>query len=557
MKGSTMKKILIHLLSGLLIIVMLVVSAGCNVADDDKDTEETAVQEEKEKDSIDWNTYESYFDQCFASDDIDSKVQSVENIESFLVDDYYVLPLTFYEDLFYEASYVNGAFINKLGYSDFRNIYMTNGSDTLRTNLQEEPESLDYTTTSNYSMTTNIACGLYGYDSSGNLIAELCDSCDISDDGLTYVFHLKSGLRWSDGSSLTADDFVYSWNRALENGSDESYIFEMIDGYSDGKLNVVSDGSTELTVTLSSPFPDFCRALTYPVFYPVKKTSVSDDTKEKGSAYKADFVSCGPYAVTEWVDDQTILLEKNQYYYNSSKISINKIEYVITDNMDEVYDTFMSGDLDFIALELDDIYNEYDTEKTISIGTNYGTYSICFNLDNDFFANRFTDDSVNIRKAISMLIDRKKIASDTGKNVNFTANSLVPPGTLYLDDGMIKNTYEDDVRFDPDAISTSEDETVSSALKLLEDAGFEVENGKLTNDISFSILTDGSQIQNYIAGSISDDLSGYGIDINIKQTTDYEGDLEKGKYDIVVADWSTGNSYSLIQLGCYESMIDP
>ena len=110
-------------------------------------------------------------------------------------------------------------------------------------------------------------------DEDGTPIYGQAESHKVSGDELTYTFTLREGLKWSDGEPLTADDFVYSWNRAIsdETAADYAYMFESIEGYSEGKLNVIAPDERTVVVKLIAVTPYFLELCAFPTFYPVRE----------------------------------------------------------------------------------------------------------------------------------------------------------------------------------------------------------------------------------------------------------------------------------------------
>ena len=160
--------------------------------------------------------------------------------------------------------------------------------------LGAKPTSLDpaqYISSGDATYLVNLYSGLVGYRLNGagatELTADLCESlpgAQTDDKGLPYYeFHLREGLKWSDGTDLTAEDFIYSWNRVLSMPDvDERYLLDCIDGYDRGRLNLTAseDGRT-LKVTLAFSEPNFLKILANPVFFPVQKAAV--DTARTGA----------------------------------------------------------------------------------------------------------------------------------------------------------------------------------------------------------------------------------------------------------------------------------
>ncbi|MBQ4149561.1 MAG: peptide ABC transporter substrate-binding protein, partial [Clostridium sp.] len=172
---------------------------------------------------------------------------------------YAVVPLYYYNDLYMQKDYVKGVYANAFATKFFMYAEMENGADTLRINLASEPDYLDPALNSSVDgacLAANSFSGLYTYDSEGKPVPACADSYEVSEDGLTYTVKLKEGLKWSDGSDLTAEDFVYSWKRAVDpkTAADYEYMFSGFDGYgTEEGINVTAVDATTLQFVLAAP----------------------------------------------------------------------------------------------------------------------------------------------------------------------------------------------------------------------------------------------------------------------------------------------------------------
>src|SRR5699024_1131314 len=119
--------------------------------------------------------------------------------------------------------------------------------------------------------------GLYAYNEEGELVPELAENYEMSEDGMTYTFTMKDGLKWSDGTPLTAKDVEYSWQRLAnpDTGADYSYLADIIARKDDDTLDVAaSEDGKSFTVKLKAPCAYFLDLCAFPAFYPVPQASV-------------------------------------------------------------------------------------------------------------------------------------------------------------------------------------------------------------------------------------------------------------------------------------------
>ena len=176
--------------------------------------------------------------------------------------------------------------------------------------LASEPATLDPALNSavdGATMINHLFSGLakWGLDASGNLelqpdcAEELVEGVENEDGTVTYTYTLKDGLTWSDGQPVTAGDFVFAWNRAIapETAADYGYMFEVVDGYADGKLNVNAVDDKTLEVTLANTVAYWNELLAFPTYMPVREDVVAN---ESWATDPSTYVGNGAYVMSSW-----------------------------------------------------------------------------------------------------------------------------------------------------------------------------------------------------------------------------------------------------------------
>ena len=265
--------------------------------------------------------------------------------------------------------------------------------------------------------------GLYSLDEDGTPIPGQAESVDISDDGIVYTFHLRQGLQWSDGSPLTAHDFVYSWARAIDpdTAADYEYMFESVAGYEDGELAVEALDDNTLQVELIAMTPYFLELAAFPVYYPVKQEIV--ETYGDAWATQPDtYIGNGPYKVVEWVPGSHILFEKNAYYWNVDALGPDSIKFVLIEDDNARLAGYNSGQLDYIRQVPNDEIEALKSDPEFNIIGQLGTYYVSFNtqvppLDNPKF-----------RQALTLAVDRDYITKNIGQGGQINAPAYVAEG---------------------------------------------------------------------------------------------------------------------------------
>lgn len=292
--------------------------------------------------------------------------------------------------------------------------------------------------------------GLVGYeqDADGNLklvpacAKELPEAVDAGDGKVSYTFTLKDDLKWSDGSALTAEDFVYAWNRAInpDTAADYEYMFEVVDGYADGALNVTaSEDGKQLTVVLTTDVPYFFELCAFPTYMPVKKDVVEGN---EGWATAAEtYIGNGAYKVTEFSQSQMVM-EKNEYYFDADSIKADKIIWPFNDDDSSLLANFKNGSYQFIdSVPNDEIKNleaQYPDEYFVT--GQLGTYYVCFNVNDPALSDFSQAEKKDIRDALGLLLDRNYICEEIGQAGQVPADSFVPMGLTQPDGSEFRST---------------------------------------------------------------------------------------------------------------------
>lgn len=256
----------------------------------------------------------------------------------------------------------------------------------------------------------------------------LAEKYEISDDQLTYTFTLRDGLKWSDGSDLTANDFVYSWNRAIapETAADYAYMFECIDGYADGKLNVTAVDDKTLEVKLIAITPYFLELCAFPAYLPVNQAAV----EAGGDAWATDpstYVCNGPYKLVEWQHDSYMLYEKNENYWDVDSLGPDSIRFVLMEDPNAQLSAYETGELSFIDDCPTDEIAAQKSNAEFHIEGQLGTYYVSFNVEKEPLNNPL------VRKALILAIDRQYICDEIGQAGQIPAGAFVPTGLTDAD----------------------------------------------------------------------------------------------------------------------------
>ena len=418
----------------------------------------------------------------------------------------------------------------------------SSSSDTdtsvLSINLGSEPDYLDPALNSSVDgacLCVNSFSGLYTYDENGDIVPAIATGDpEVSDDGCTYTITLNETL-WSDGSALTANDFVYSWERAAaeETAADYAYLFDIVARNDGDSLAVSADDDYTLTVTLTNPCPYFMSLLAFPTFFPVPQASVeeadSDGTNPGAWCQEAGFISNGAYTLETWNHDESMIYVKNENFYDAENVVIEELDYMLSADDTAIFAAYNSGDLDFTdSVPTDEIQSVKDNSDFYKIDE-LGTYYLAFNVNADLFADLTVDQAADFRKAICLLIDRQYIVDTVAQCEQEVADSFICPGMSDGNGGEFKTDEYSYYDASEEALSDNQAE----AMELLEGCGYSfTDNGDGTYtcepNITLPYIINEDSGHQACAECIQQDLAILGIDMTI-ETQDWNVFLENRK----------------------------
>ena len=499
----------------------------------------------------DWAKYDELIAQIKSETDFAKRTELMHQAEDILMATNCVIPIYYYNDNYMQKDYVDGLYANLFGFKYYMYVDMANGSTTLRLNNGPEPEFLDPALNSSVDgacLAVNSFSGLYTYNAQGHTEPACATGYTVSDDGLTYTVTLRDGLKWSDGSDLTAKDFEYSWKRvaAEATAADYAYMLDNFVGYpNDLAVKAVDD--TTLEFTLNSPCAYMEDLMAFPAFYPVKQEAVESypdwQTNPGGWCQEAGFVSNGAYVCTGWDHDVSMTYEKNPYWYDADNVKVEKLEFMLSADDTAIYAAYNAGDVDFIdSVPTDEIGKLLaDKNPEFKIIDNLGTYYVAFNAKSKIFEGKTPEQAACMREAFTILIDRDYIVDNIAQCGQVIANSFIPLGMADGNGGIFKENAEDGY-FDAYAIVNDYDGTVERARTLLKAAGYKFgEDGMLSAEtpIQIEYLTNTNTGHIAIAESIQQDLAAVGIDLTIQQQdwNVFLQERKQGNFDFAREGW--------------------
>ena len=368
----------------------------------------------------------------------------------------------------------------------------------------------------------------------GTLQPGQAESYEVSEDGLTWTFHLRDGLKWSDGSDLTANDFVYSWKRVCNPEVAAPYaetVLGMVKGYDeaiDGNLDALGvsapDDST-LVVELANPCSYFGSLAAFATLSPVQEATIEANGEAWATAPET-YVSNGPFYMTEWVPGSHITFSKNPYYWNADAIKLDRLKFVLMEDSNAAYSAYQTGEVLLIK--------DVPTEEIPSLeGTDdfyvdpiIGTYYISLNIEKAPF------DDVNVRKALSLAIDREYVASTLMQGTYTAAGNFMGPGWMDTDGTEFMSNANGGK---PYIDTTNFEANLEEAKQLLADAGYPDGEGFPT----ISYTTNDAGYHKVVAEYLQQAWAELGIDlqVNIVEWSSFTPMRRSGDFEVARNGW--------------------
>lgn len=380
--------------------------------------------------------------------------------------------------------------------------------------------------------------GLLRRDAKGALEPGAAESWNISPDGLHYTFYLRENLKWSDGTAITAEDFVRSWQRALQPETATRYVdlffwIRNAEEYATGKLDdfskvgIYATDARTLHIELKNPTPFFLELIAFVTYLPVPTHTI----EKYGSAWvKPEYIlSNGPYLLKEWRLRDRLIFEKNSHYWDSKNVLLTRAEALTVTTATTAFNLYATGEADMIldrthvpAMLLEELKKRPDFHTNPFLAT----YFYRFNTTRPPF------NDPHIRKAFALALDKTRIVTRITKAGEPVASSLVPPN-------MPGYTPPRGLEHNP-----------ARARELLEEAGYK--DGKKFPRIS--ILYNKTDLNEQIATEIQamwHETLGVHVELKNQEWASYLQSLDSLDFDIARSSWVADYADPYTFLDCF------
>ena len=441
--------------------------------------------------------------------------------------------------------------------------------------LASEPDTIDPALNSavdGATLVSHLFSGLakWAQDETGALVivpdaaAELPEGVENEDGTVTYTYTLRDGLKWSDGQPVTAADFAFAWNRAASPAlaADYGYMFEVVDGYAemwetdadgnivnpDAKLNVTAVDEKTLEVTLANSVAYWNELLAFPTYFPVREDVVAN---EAWATDPSTYVSNGAYTMTGWEHNSVITLEKNPNYVDADEILMDKIEFYLSDDSNNMLTNFENGTWQLIddvpTNEIANLKTEYPEEFVVA--GQIGTYYVCWNINEAILPASSTltgaeaeAAKAEIRNAIALLFDRNYIVEEIGQAGQVPASSFVamgmtnPDGTQFYETAGSSDEDNGYYNVSADAFEANFAQAVETLKKYYT---YDEATGMFTDFPTLTYLYNTSEGHKAIGEYLQSALAGVGITMNLEnqEWNTFLNTRKEGNYSIARNGW--------------------
>lgn len=433
----------------------------------------------------------------------------------------------------------------------------SSGGSDLNIMLETPVESLDpqvATDGTSFEVIADYTDGLMQMDEDGQAIPAIAESYEISDDGKTYTFHLRDA-NWSNGTPVTAKDFVFAWQRAVdpELASEYSYMMsdigqiknaaEIIKGDKDkSELGVTAVDDKTLQVELNVPVSYFLSLMYFPTFYPVNEEFFNSVGIETFGTSPETVLSNGAFIMDEYQPATTAFhLKKNDDYWDAARVQLPGLSYQVIQDSQQALMSYQAGDLDATLINGDQVDQVAGDEAFHAIGAGYLWY-VSPN-QNGQSANKALK-NVKIRQALTMAMDREAITNDVLKDGSAPTYTAVPKDFAAGPDG---SDFSEDQTMFSDVCSYDADKAKELWAEGLKEEGID--------SLSLTMIVDDDDAPKKVSQVLKEQwettLPGFTIELKTEPKKKRLEDMENDNYEIALTRWGPDYADPMTYLGMW------
>ncbi len=427
------------------------------------------------------------------------------------------------------------------------------GNTDLNVMIETGVESLDpqvATDGTSFEFIANYTDGLMQMDADGQPVPAIAESYDISEDGKEYTFHLRDA-KWSNGTPVTAADFVFAWQRAVDPdlASEYSYMLsdigqvknaeDIINGKKDkSELGVTAVDEKTLKVELNVPVSYFLSLMYFPTFYPMNEEFFTNAGDSYGTS--ADTVlSNGAFIVDDYtVAGNSLHLTKNNDYWDADRVKLSGISYQVIQDSQQALMSYQNGDLDTTLINGDQVDQVAGSDEFQAIGAGYLWY-VSPNIDQvDALKN------LNIRMALTMAIDRETITADVLKDGSQASYRAVPKDFCTGPDG---KDFSEDQEMHKDVCNFDAAKAAELWEKGLKEAGID--------SLELEMIVDDDDAPKKVSTVLKEQwettLPGLTITLRTEPKKQRVEDMQDGNFQLALTRWGPDYADPMTYLGMW------
>ncbi len=428
------------------------------------------------------------------------------------------------------------------------------GSSELNVMLETPVQSLDpqqATDGTSFEVIANFMDGLMQMDADGQAVNALAETYELSDDGLTYTFHIRKDANWSNGEPVTAADFVFAWQRAVDPqvASEYSYMLsdigqiknaaEIIAGTKDkSELGVTAVDEKTLKVELNVPVSYFLSLMYFPTYYPINQ-AFFESCGDTFATSPQTVLSNGAFILDSYEPAATAFhFVKNENYYDAAKVQLSGLNYQVIQDSQQALMSYQTGALDITLVNGEQVDQVKDDPEFVTIGAGYLWY-VAPNVDAvPALAN------LNIRYALTMAINREAIATDVLKDGSAPTYTAVPMDFAAGPDG--SDFAENQTRY-ADVCSYDTAKAVEYWQAGLKELGIT----ELTLDMKVDADDAPQKVAQVLKEQWETTLPGLTVTLTVEPKKQRVQDLQDGNFELGLTRWGPDYADPMTYLGMW------
>lgn len=431
---------------------------------------------------------------------------------------------------------------------------VVSGGSDLNVMIETPVESLDpqqATDGTSFEVIANYTDGLMQMDADGQAVNALCDHYELSDDGCTYTFYIREDANWSNGTPVTAADFVFAWQRAVDPAVASEYAYmmsdigqiknaaEIIAGEKDkSELGATAIDDKTLQVELNVPVSYFLSLLYFPTYYPVNE-EFFNSCGDTFATSPETTLSNGAFIIDSYEPAATAFhLSKNENYFDADRISLSGLSYQVIQDSQQALMSYQTGALDTTLVNGEQVDQVKDDPEFVAVGAGYLWYVTPNIAGVPELAN------LNIRMALTMAIDREAITTDVLKDGSAPTYTAVPMDFAAGPDG---SDFSEDQTMFSDVCKYDVDAAAEYWAKGLEELGI--------TELTLDMVVDADDAPQKVAQVLKEQwetaLPGFTVNLTVEPKKQRVQDLQDGNYELGLTRWGPDYADPMTYLGMW------